>query len=232
MSLPKHRVALIENTPLMRRGLRSFLTAQAGLAPGVEAEFPSEALELIQQDPPDLIISEALFPDNESIFEFLPALHSRIGRIPVLVYSNFNESVIASRVLQAGARGLIMKTASEKELGVAIKQVISGHVYLSPNMTERVLTTLSDPSPRIHGGGKVRDLTNRELEVLELVGAGMVSKDIARVLQISLKTVESHRSHILAKLSLGNSAELICYASQWRNLSKQRGWTNTAAPSL
>ncbi|MEP4079597.1 LuxR C-terminal-related transcriptional regulator [Haloferula sp.] len=231
MSLPKKRVAIIDGTPLMRRGLRTYLKAQPGLDPAIEAAVPSEALTLIQRDPPDLIISEALFQGNEGIFELLQELRSKVGRIPVLVFSNFNERMIASRVLKAGAKGYLMKSASEKELGAAIRRLLSDRVYLSPEMTERALTTLSDHSPRTHRGGEVRDLTNRELEVLELVGAGMVSKEIAEVLHISLKTVESHRSHILAKLSLESSAELICYATQWRNLSSQRGWNKTAVAS-
>ena len=216
---------------MMRRGLKSYLKAQPGLSPVIEAGLPAEALKLIQLDPPELIICEALFPDHEGIFEFLQELRSKVGRIPVLVFSNFNERDLASRVIQAGAMGYLMKSASEKELGSAIRRLLAGRVYLSRDMTERTLTKLSASPSRTHRGGMVRELTNRELEVLDLVGAGMASKEIADSLHISLKTIESHRSHILAKLSLENSAELICYATQWRNLSSQRGWAKVTAAS-
>ncbi|MGB6221434.1 LuxR C-terminal-related transcriptional regulator [Haloferula sp.] len=231
MLQPKKRVAIIDGTPLMRRGLQSFLSAQPDLSPMIEASRPSEVLELVSSNPPDIIVTEALFPGSEGVFEFIPELHSLVGKIPVLVFSNINERVIASRVLQAGAQGYLMKSASENELGIAIRKLLSGGIYLSREMTERAVTTFAAPTPRTHRGDEVRELTNRELEVLDLVGAGMTSKDIAQVLHISLKTVESHRSHILAKLSLENSAELICYATQWRNLASHRGWRQASVAS-
>ena len=123
-----------------------------------------------------------------------------------------------------------MKSASEADLEAAIRDLLSGRVYLSSSMTEQAIATLSDGSPRTHQGDRVRDLTNRELEVLDLVGDGMASKDIAEALHISLKTVESHRSHIRSKLALGSSAELICFASQWRNLDSHRKAPGEAAP--
>ena len=157
MPLPKQRVAIADGTPLMRRGLHSYLSSQPDLSPLTAVSTPSECLELIQRDPPDIIITEALFPGSQGIFEFLPDLHAKIGRIPVLVFSNINERVIASRVLQAGAQGFLMKSASEKELGNAIRKLLSGGIYLSGEMTERAITTFAAPSPRTHRGGKARD---------------------------------------------------------------------------
>lgn len=232
MSLPKHRIAIVDATPVTRRGLRSFVDSQGDLVTVIEAAIPGDALRLIRRDPPDLIISEALFTETEGVFELLHELRSMGFRIPVLVFSHLNEQVIASRVLQAGACGFLMKSAPENVLGEAIRKLLSGKIYLSRDMTERAVNHLSSASPRIHKGGEVRDLTNRELEVLDLVGAGMTSKDIADALGISLKTVESHRSHILAKLSLETSAELICYATQWRNLSNHRGWSEFTAAGI
>ncbi|MEM9237120.1 MAG: response regulator transcription factor, partial [Verrucomicrobiota bacterium] len=194
-----------------------------------DVDTPSQALEKIARQKPDLIICDVHFPGTEGVFEFIRELRSLELDIPVLVFSQFNERVIATRVLQAGAQGYLMKSASEKELESAIHRVLSGRVYLSGEMTERTIATLSEASPRTHRGDRVRDLTNRELEVLDLVGAGMASKEIAEALRISLKTVESHRSHIRAKLALDNSAELICFASQWRNLDGPRDWQKTVA---
>lgn len=229
MSSCEKRIAFVDGTPMIRHGLRSFIKSLKGLTPSFDAGSPSEALERLPVDKPDLIISEALFQGTEGVFELIRDLRAFDKKTPVLVFSHFNERVIAARVLQAGAQGYLMKSAPEKTLEAAIRDLLSGKVYLSSRMTERAITTLSQASPRTHRGDRVRDLTNRELEVLDMVGAGMACKDIAEALSISLKTVESHRSHIRAKLALDNSAELICFATQWRNLDSHGAWFDDSA---
>ena len=219
MALPQHRVAVIDPTPLLRCGLRSFLKSQPDLRPTIEAGSPSEALPRMKTERPDLIICELLFSGDETIFDFIKQLHRQIGRIPLLVFSHFNERLLANRVLHAGAQGFLMKSASESQLKLAIRQLLSGKGYLSRDMTERTIRSLSEPDQRVHDGEHLRDLTNRELQVLDLIGSGLSSKETAATLHISLKTVETHRSHIRSKLSIDNCAELICFASQWRGLA-------------
>jgi len=140
------------------------------------------------------------------------------------VFSSVDERLMAHRALHAGALGYLMKSAGESELRRALRRVLSGHAYLSPEMTGLSLDRLADRRGQPTRDVPVAELTNRELEVLERVGAGLTSKDIARSLKISLKTVETHRAHIRAKLGIDHGAGLISYASRWRTL--------TGAPDL
>lgn len=218
MSLKTKQVAIVDSSPLIRMGLRSLIESDASLGVGVEATCPRDAIELITIDPPDLIVCEAIFPEHEGVFELLHDLHARIGPIPLLVISRRDEQLLATRVLQAGGQGYIMKSSEPAEMLKAIHRVLDGKTYLSAEMTDRAIDQLASHHKPFRQATGVEDLTNRELEVLDLVGEGMPSKSIASTLGISLKTVESHRANIRAKLGIDHSAGLIRYASQWRNL--------------
>lgn len=223
MAARKKRVAIIDDTPLLRHGLRSLIDECRDLTVVLEVATPAEAIRSFAENQPDLIISEVVFRGSEGIFELLRDLQARDLRIPVLAFSHFDERVMATRVLQAGALGYLMKSASETLLLRVLGQLLAGRVYLSPAMTERTIDRLA----AVHGArselSRSEQLTNRELEVFELVGDGRSSKEIAEALHICLKTVESHRANIRAKLGLENSAELICYASRWRGAADDRG---------
>ena len=216
-----HRVALVDAVPLTRLGLRSLIESDPTLAVAFECATPREALEQMVPHAPDLILSEAVFPEGEGIFEFLYDLHARIGKVPLLVISRRDEQILATRVLHAGAQGYLMKSSPTHEILTAIHRVLEGKIHLSRAMTDRAVDHYAtSPGNRLPTG--LEDLTNRELEVLDLVGEGLPSKQIADSLSISLKTVESHRANIRAKLGISHSAGLIRYASQWRAYEGQR----------
>lgn len=215
-----HSVFVIDGSPLVRLGLRSLIDSDPRLRFAGEASCPRQALETILASPPCLVTTEAIFPGREGLFEFLHDLHARAGTVPVLVISRRDEQLLATRVLHAGAQGYVMKSHDPSVMLEAMHRVLDGRIYLSNEMTERAVDQFAaGHAPRLPTG--VDDLSNRELEVLDLVGDGMPSKQIAEVLSISLKTVETHRANIRSKLGIDHSAGLIRYASQWRALESQ-----------
>lgn len=216
MKAPHHRVAIIDGMPLVRSGLRSILSTCCNPDPPVflEVACPRDLLAVRGGLKVDLVLSEAVFRGDESVFDLLrdPGFHE-LG-IPVLVISGLDEQLLATRAIQAGCRGYVMKSASEVEIHDAVNTVLDGRIYLSRNMTARTLDRMSGRKPEPQCGN-IASLTTRELEILEFVGNGVPSKEIADILHICLKTVETHRAHIREKLGLSGGSGLVCYASQW-----------------
>lgn len=210
------RVAVIDSQPVVRAGLRLVIDACTSLSFAFEASDPREAMEKIRAGGVDLVVSEVAFQDHESVFELLRELRELPRPVPLLVFSHHLEQQVAPKALQAGARGYLEKHASMEEIVRAMHRVLAGKVYLSREMTEWALdhltpggTTPQTPATQVSG------LTVRELEILELIGSGMQSKEIANCLHISLKTVETHRAHLREKLGIASGSGLVCYASQW-----------------
>ena len=146
--------------------------------------------------------------------ELLKDLKIRHPEIPALVLSMHDETLFAERALRAGARGYVMKQEAVNELEHAIRRVLSGKIYLSQAMSDRLLHMVSQ-------GEKVRDrspmerLSDRELEVFEMIGRGLPMREIAKELHLSVKTIETHRAHIKEKLSITSAVQLVQHATQW-----------------
>jgi DNA-binding NarL/FixJ family response regulator len=134
--------------------------------------------------------------------------------LSVLVISMHDEAVFAERALRAGARGYIMKEAGGENLLTALRQVLRGEVYVSPRMSTRILAGLSGSRPR-GSSSPIETLTDREFEILQLIGQGKSTRDIATQLSLSPKTVDVHRSHLKEKLDLKDVTALIRYAVRW-----------------
>lgn len=206
----RFKVLVVDDHPIVRRGLIEMLEEQPDLVVCGEAKDRVEALRVEQQTQPDLVLLDICLP-GESGLVLLKELN---GRAKVLVISMHDETLYAERALSAGAAGYIAKHEPVERLVEAIRSVLNGKLYVSDSLTERLLN-------RFVGGGRheLRDdiarLTGRELEVFRMLGKGMSTREIAEVLHVSRKTVDTHRENLKRKLNLKSGSELVVKATAW-----------------
>ena len=206
----KRRIFLVDDHPIVRRGLAELINEEPDLVVCGQGEDAYGSLRDIRQLKPDLILLDVSLKDSDGI-QLLGELQSQATDLPVLMLSMHEESLYAERALRAGARGYIMKQEAAPTLLQAIRTVLSGQVYVSEKMGATLLN-------RMVGGRKSTStlpmdrLTDRELEVFRMIGAGDSVKEIADKLCLSVKTVEAHREHIKDKLGLKTSAQLVRFA--------------------
>ena len=176
-----------------------------------EAEDASTAVAAAVKLKPDMVIADISLPGRNGL-ELIKDLHALQPGLPVLVVSMHDESIYAERVLRAGGRGYVMKGEGGQKLLTAIQQVLGGGIFVSENISARILELFSG---RRSGASPVEKLSDREFEVFQLIGQGRSTRDIAAELHISIKTVEVHRVNIKEKLDLKTASELIHYAVRW-----------------
>jgi DNA-binding NarL/FixJ family response regulator len=203
---------IVDDHPIVRLGVRQMLDAERDLEVCGEAASAGAAMQFIGSTPPDLAIVD-LSLEQGSGLELIRALRESVPTLPVLVLSMHDEALFAERVLRAGARGYIMKREAITGLVGAIRQVLSGRIYLSDGMAQTVLERLG------HEGAAptdpVANLTDRELEVFDLIGRGVGTAAIAEQIGVSIKTIETYRSNIKTKLNLKDATDLIRFAATW-----------------
>ena len=204
---------IVDDHPMMRAGLMQLISKQPDMQVCGEAGNPAEAMKLLANSRPDLILVD-ISMKGASGLEFIRDVSAVHGNIPTLVVSMHDEKVYAERALRAGACGYIMKEQSAGYLIVAIQRVLEGGVYLSKEMSTRLLKTFAK-SESSNPESPLQKLTNREFEVFRLIGQGQTTEEIAGHLHISTKTVDVHRFQIKEKLHLESSTALIHYAVHW-----------------
>jgi len=209
----KVRVILVDDHPMVRQGLAQLINDEADLCVCAEADNATTALELIDSSLPDLAIIDISMGGVDGI-ELLKQLKTRRPGLATLVLSMHDEALYAERVLRAGARGYVTKQEAPGQVMTAIRLVLAGEVYVSEKIAARLLKLVT--------GSRVDNtqtplgrLSNRELQVFRLIGGGMSIREIAEKLELSTKTIETHREHIKEKLSLKSSSELLRYAVQY-----------------
>jgi DNA-binding NarL/FixJ family response regulator len=205
----KYRIFLVDDHPILRQGLALFINREPDLMVCGEADGAASALQAIRSSIPDFVILDISL-DGPDGLELLKTLRAKYPSLPVLILSMHDESTYAERALRAGANGYIMKQEATEKVLTAIRQVLRGDVYVSEHLTRRMLQQF------VHGSISPRDpvttLSDRELEVYRLIGAGHGTRQIADELHVSTKTVESYQAHIKEKLSLRNARELVQHA--------------------
>ena len=212
-AVPRQKILVVDDHPLVRAGLMQLINREPGLAVVAEAGSPREAMAELARTKPDLIVVDITMKDGGGL-EFIKDVRAVHGEIPMLVVSMHDEMVYAERALRAGASGYIMKEESAVHLITAIQRVLGGGVYLSEAMSGRLLRSVSNPKTR-NTDSPLQTLTDRELEVFQLIGQGHTTEEIARRLSLSPKTVDVHRAHIKEKLQLKSGTALIHQAVQW-----------------
>ncbi len=205
------RILIVDDHPLVRAGFAQLIGDCPDLEVCGEAADMAEALRLIDNDCPDLAIIDLSLAGGSGL-DLIEHIKSRDQNILMLVASMHDETLYAERVLTAGARGYINKQEAQDSIIRAIRQVLSGKVYLSEAMTERLLSGMVDARDEKRD---IERLSNRELQVFELIGQGVPSGQIASQLNLSIKTIETHQAHIKKKLGLGSAHELNQRAIRW-----------------
>jgi DNA-binding NarL/FixJ family response regulator len=208
----RKRLLILDDHPMMREGLAQLINNESDLSVCGEAGTGREALDLIGKSKPDLVLADISLPDANGI-EVIKDIHAIHADLAVLVISMHEESLYAERVLRAGARGYIMKQEGGKKLMEAIRHVLAGRIYVSEKMSSTLLETLSRQPAK--GKSPIEHLSDREFEVLQLLGQGKGTREIADQLHLSIKTVDAHRANLKRKLKLRGFTELIHYAVRW-----------------
>ena len=207
------RIVIVDDHPLFRKGLEQLIQSEDSFAVCGEANNAPEAMDVIRKLNPDLAIVDLSLPGANGI-ELIKNIRAEFSKLPILVLSMHDESLYALRALRAGAEGYVMKHEAMANVIQAIREVFNGRPYLSPAMAAQVITKFAHRQAEGEADA-VERLSDRELEILELIGKGNDVRQIAKVLHLSPKTVETHRSHIKDKLDLKNSREVARFALQW-----------------
>jgi DNA-binding NarL/FixJ family response regulator len=207
----KFRVVLVEDHPMFREQLCHLINKEPDMRVCGEADNIGDALKLLQSVSADIVIVD-LTLKGPSGLEFIKELKARQINMPVLVLSMHDELLYAERVLRAGARGYITKHETSNEVMAAIRKVLRGEVYLGSRMASRALESFS-ARPQTDTG--VSWLTDRELEVFELIGRGRTTREISACLHLGMSTVDTYRARIKTKLNLENASQLCHEAIRW-----------------
>jgi DNA-binding NarL/FixJ family response regulator len=208
----KTRVLLVDDHPIVRQGLAQLIEATDDLSVCAEASTGREAMDLLNATNPDVAIVDISLEDCNGV-ELIKSMIGAKPALACLAMSMYDETMYALRVLRAGGRGYVMKQEVPKKVLAALRQVLAGHVYLSDKMSTRLVDQLVTTGGS--AAGPAGELSDRELEVLTLMGRGQSTREIADKLFLSVKTVEAHRERIKEKLKLKNGAELLRYAMQY-----------------
>ncbi len=212
-------VLIVDPDAIFRLGLEELIRREEDFCVCGSFGDPAEATASEVVDHAEIAVTGLAFRDGQGL-DAVRALSSRIPEVPVLVLSSFDETYYADRALRAGAMGYVMKGTPPEQILGALRTMLSGRRYLSDRMVSRVLEGIAGQRPG-QSSSPVDRLSDREIQILELLGQGLGTRDIAATLHLSVKTIENYREHVKAKLSLRNSTELIRYAIIWV-LERQR----------
>jgi DNA-binding NarL/FixJ family response regulator len=209
----RRRIFILDDHPMTRYGLAQLINHEPDLLVCGEAESALQALAALKPARPDLVLADITMP-GKSGFEFIKDLQALYPTLPVLVLSMHDEQIYAERVLRAGGRGYIMKNEGGEKVLEAIRQVLKGQVYVSKSMSAALLDAFTRRHSHL-GEATLGTLSDREFEVFQLIGQGLSGQQISQRLHLSVKTVGTHRQHIMQKLKLQTGPELIRHAVRW-----------------
>jgi len=210
----KRKILIVDDHAVLREGLVTQINREADLVVCGEAVTAREAVAAVEKLEPNLVLADINLPGRNGL-ELIRDIRALRPGLPVLVLSMHDEALFAERVLRAGGRGYVSKRQRGQELIAAIRHVLSGQIYLSDDVSTRLLGSLTGKLQRARTLSPVELLTDRELEVFTHIGQARETKEIARRLKMSGKTVEAHRAAIKRKLKLKTGPELTRHAVLW-----------------
>jgi DNA-binding NarL/FixJ family response regulator len=210
---PRTKILLVDDHAVVRYGIAQLINRQSDLVVCGEEEDASNALSAIGRLKPDLVIADISLKDSSGL-ELMRNIKAQYSGLPMLVVSAHDESVYAEVAFRAGALGYLMKQEALEKVVTAIRRVLSGNIYVSDALAARMLQQQISGKRDIHQS-PVEGLSDRELEVFQLIGQWKKTSEIAQELHLSVKTIEYYREQIKRKLNLKNSAELAQHATSW-----------------
>ncbi len=207
------KIFLVEDHPIFRKGLAEILNSQKNMLVCGEAEDAIQALDGIKETKPDFIIVDVSLKDSSGI-ELIKDIRLRHPNVLILTLSMHDETIYAERALRSGAKGYLMKQEAPETVVKAVYHILNGNIYVSDRIATRMFNKLIDGQANSENS-PVDLLTDRELEVFQLIGHGLGTRQIAQKLHVSVKTIENHRAHIKEKLNLNSAIELVQHATLW-----------------
>ncbi len=215
------KIMLVDDHVLVRQGLKRVLDKEPGMSICSEAANADDAIRILADSPPDIIIIDISLEGDVDGIELVRAVRKRFGNIKILILSMFDEAAYVERAIRAGANGYVTKNDPLDIVSSAIKSIAAGDLYLSTSISGKVIKKIIS-SPGSESQDSYGSLTQRELEILELIGKGNVTGEIAKLLGVSVNTVESHRRHIKEKMGIKKGSDLLKHAIQWM-MQKEKG---------
>lgn len=209
----KKRVLIVDDHPVFRHGISALINAEADLEVCGEAASSPAALDAMRTLQPDVCLLDISLPGTNGI-ELIKLMRAEQPKLPLLMLSMHDESLYALRALRAGALGYVMKAEALTHVLDALRKVMRGEIYVSSRLSERLIFQAVQSTDG-SAGSPVDKLSDRELEVLELLGRGNGTKQIASELHLSVKTIETHRAHIKEKLGFRDAGEMVRFAIDW-----------------
>lgn len=205
------RVLVADDHTIVREGLKQILAKSGDLAVAGEAANGNDVLKMVREQAWDVLVTDMSMPGRSGI-ELIKLVKEACPKLPVLVLSMYGEEQYAVRAIRAGASGYLTKESASEQLVAAIRKIASGGIHVSAAVAEALFNT-------VRGGNSAKpheQLSDREFQVLQLIAGGNSVADIASLLNLSPKTVSTHKTRILEKMSMSNQAELIRYAIEHR----------------
>ncbi len=210
---PKTRILIVEDHPIFRMGMEELINQEEDLVICGQAEDVAGARAALKKLQPDMVILDLFLKDRNGL-ELLREINSNYKKLPVLVLSMHDESLHAQRCLKAGARGYIMKQEASVSVVKAIRHILSGNIHVSERVSSQILEVFGGSPPAQHKS-PLDHLTDRELEIFELIGRGLYPGEIAERLNLSTKTVGTYRERIKSKLGFSRGGDLMRAAVLW-----------------
>jgi DNA-binding NarL/FixJ family response regulator len=210
----KKKLLVVDDHPIVRERVAELINQEPDLAVCGEAEDARSALIAAKALSPDMAIIDITLKDTYGI-ELIKQLKELYPKLPILVLSMHEESMYGERALRAGAKGYLTKQEASKKIIDAIRRILRGEIYVSENLASVLVQKVAGGNAQAGGGSPIDVLTDRELEIFQLLGQGHAAREIAERLFVSVKTVEAHREHIKQKLKFKSSSELLRFAIQY-----------------
>lgn len=210
------QILIIEDHPVVREGYASMFEEEIGLTTCGETGSTKEARRFVSELDPDLAIVDLSLEDGSGL-ELIKDFHATSPKLPILVVSIHEETLFAERTLQAGAQGYLMKSEASSRIVEAARQVLDGGIFLSPTLNKELLLQYVRNEQTV-STSSLESLSDRELQIFELMGEGLTRREIGDRLSLSPKTVDSHRSSLKKKLSIDTNEELRRRAAVWVEL--------------
>src|SRR5213080_2324754 len=221
----KIRIVVVDEQPLLRQGISAYLNSQPDMMVCGEAGSVADARRTIAECQPQFVVTALRLGAGDSL-KLIKELKTQNPGLYVLVYSAFEESVFAERAMRAGASGYVMKQAASEKLAIAVREIMKGSIYVSRELAlgafRKSLQRHRKDNHTLRSGSCLEELSNREMHIFQLLGSGLGTKQIAASLDLSVKTIESHRENIKHKLRLRSSGEVRERATKWVEQSLSR----------